>query len=324
MSRSGVGYLLIIHGGIMIYFVVNPHARSGKAAVIWAELEELLHARQICYTAYKTEYAGHAALLANMISQSASPDNPVTLAVLGGDGTVNEVYNGLTNHKYITLGYIPTGSGNDYARGLNLETDYVRALEHILDSTAATAVEYGILSDSTHSRRFAVSCGIGYDANVTYRALTSRLKRIFNKLGLGKLVYGVLGFIQIIINPKMSAVISIDGVPVLETKRLHFASVHVLKYEGGGFPFAPHARPSGGMLSVCVFHDTGRLGFARNLISSISEKHGGRKGVSLFQCSTFSIRTDKKSHVHTDGEDFGYISEMNAAVCSTEDFVHIL
>ena len=308
----------------MLYFIVNSHARSGRALDIWNELECILNERRIEYSRYFTEYVGHATVLSRDITAKASADNPVTLVIFGGDGTVNEVYNGITNHRYITLGYIPTGSGNDFARGLKLEKDPVRALDNILSAGKLRRIECGILSDDKHTRKFAVSCGMGYDATVTYRVLNSKVKKAFNKIGLGKLVYTFFGVMQVICNPKTSADIYIDDKPALQAKRLYFASIHVLKYEGGGFPFAPHANPSDGLLSVCVFHDTTRLGFAINLISSIFSKHIGRRGVSAFQCKTCSVKASKANHTHTDGEDFGSIPDMTASVCSDDEFINII
>ncbi|MBQ9765507.1 MAG: diacylglycerol kinase family lipid kinase, partial [Lachnospiraceae bacterium] len=167
----------------MIHFIVNAHARSGEAHNIWNNLEQILISKAIEYTVYYTEYPGHAIELANNISSLACEENPITLVIFGGDGSVNEVYNGITsNHKYITLGYIPTGSGNDYARGLSLPRNSEEALNLILSSTSTKLVEHGIVHNDGNTRKFAVSCGIGYDADVTYRVANSSLKKKFNKL----------------------------------------------------------------------------------------------------------------------------------------------
>lgn len=308
----------------MIYFIVNPHSRSGKALEIWKKIEQTLINRNISYSYQFTEYIGHAVTLATEITSAASANDPITLIILGGDGTVNEVYNGICNHNHITLGYIPTGSGNDFARGLNLPRDPDMALDNILNSKRTQKIECGILSDSKKTRRFAVSCGMGYDATITYKVINSKLKKLLNKIGLGKLVYTAYGIIQIITNQKNTADIYVDGKLALHAQNLYFASVHVLKYEGGGFPFALHANPSDGLLSVCVFHDTSRLRFASNLIASMFSKHTTRKGVSTFQCKTCTVISNECDHVHTDGEDFGHIKEMTATICKDEEFINII
>ena len=103
----------------MFYFIVNPRARSGQGINIWEKAEEILSAKNTEYEVYFTKYTGHARELAMQISMLSLP---CTLTVLGGDGTLNEVIDGLARRDFshITLGYIPTGSGNDFARGLGI------------------------------------------------------------------------------------------------------------------------------------------------------------------------------------------------------------
>ncbi|MBE5948797.1 MAG: diacylglycerol kinase family lipid kinase [Lachnospiraceae bacterium] len=308
----------------MFYFIVNPHSRSGKALNIWNELEQTLKNNNIEYTSFFTDYIGHAIKIAEDITCRASSDNHIKLVILGGDGTVNEAYNGIRNHKYVTIGYIPTGSGNDFARGLKLPTKPPAALKNILNSTKTIQLESGIMSTGDISRRFAVSCGIGYDASITHRVMTSKLKKVLNKIGLGKLVYAFFGVINVFKKPQTSAEIYIDGELALQQKKFYFASIHILKYEGGGFPFAPHANPSDSLLAVTVFHSTTRLGFALNLIASMFTKHVGRKGVTTFQCKACTVKTSKGNYMHTDGEGWGLVSELTTSICSDDEFINII
>lgn len=311
----------------MIHFIVNPHARSGGAAALWNELEKLPVMKNTDYTVHYTEYAGHAVRIADELSHAASKSNPILIGIFGGDGTVNEVYNGInTNHRYITLGYIPTGSGNDYARGLNIPRDTAKALNKFLAQTSGKAVEHGIVTSASVPRKFAVSCGIGYDADIIYRVSNSKFKKFLNKLKLGKLVYTLIGIIQVFICPKLSAHIVIDENTIIDTDSLYFASVHILKYEGGGWQFAPHANPSDGMLSACLFYGTGRLSFALNLISCIFNRHEGRKGVSLYNCRSIniSISSDTDTHSHTDGECLGKTNNLSASICSSDQFINVI
>ena len=98
----------------MYYFIINSHSKSGYGMSIWKRAEAILKEREVSYEARFTEYTGHAKKLAEQI---ANLSRPCTLGVLGGDGTLNEVINGLaeTDFSHITLGYLPTGSGNDFA-----------------------------------------------------------------------------------------------------------------------------------------------------------------------------------------------------------------
>lgn len=86
----------------MYIFIVNPHARSGLGHVVWDELESILKKQNIPYKAYFTKYQKHATEIAR---KATSDDAPSTLVVLGGDGTINEVVNGIQDYEKVILGY---------------------------------------------------------------------------------------------------------------------------------------------------------------------------------------------------------------------------
>lgn len=110
-------------------FIVNPQARSGRGKRIWERMEPELKRRKIDFDVYITEKKGHAGEIAGRLS---GPGQQRTIVVLGGDGTVNEVINGLNVSENITLGYIPVGSGNDFARGLGIPEKPEKALGAVL------------------------------------------------------------------------------------------------------------------------------------------------------------------------------------------------
>ena len=162
----------------MYIFIVNPASRSGHASQIWTEIETLLKERNILYRVYFTSHRGHGTKLAQQLTKDLS--SRTTLIVVGGDGTVNEVLNGIEHPEHIILGYIPTGSGNDFAKGMALPSDPQKALELILSPNSYRTVDIGVLKysekDTEKIRKFAVSTGIGFDAAICHQALVSRLK----------------------------------------------------------------------------------------------------------------------------------------------------
>ena len=94
--------------------IVNPKASSGKCAKHWPQIEELLEQSGIAREVFFTEYAGHAIELA----RNAVVGGARRLLAVGGDGTVNEVANGLFTQDVVDttevlLGQIPVGTGND-------------------------------------------------------------------------------------------------------------------------------------------------------------------------------------------------------------------
>ena len=88
--------------------------------------------------------------MARKLAQQLTKDlsSRTTLIVVGGDGTVNEVLNGIEHPEHIILGYIPTGSGNDFAKGMALPSDPQKALELILSPNSYRTVDIGVLKYS--------------------------------------------------------------------------------------------------------------------------------------------------------------------------------
>lgn len=82
----------------MFYFIVNPHARSDQGMDIWKKAEEILAAEKVEYEVFFTKYTGHAKELAKQIAVLSLP---CTLTVLGGDGTLNEVIDGLAQTDFL-------------------------------------------------------------------------------------------------------------------------------------------------------------------------------------------------------------------------------
>ena len=116
----------------MYHFIVNLNSRTGKARKIWEELRQELDRREVLYVLHETKYAGHAIEISRKLVKTA--EETIKIIVLGGDGTFNEVINGARDYEKIEIGYIPTGSGNDLARGLGLSADPMENLNLILET----------------------------------------------------------------------------------------------------------------------------------------------------------------------------------------------
>ena len=164
----------------MIHFIVNEHSRSGKGVRVWRQIEALLKKEEEPYRIWRTEYVGHATKLAKEISNL--DEKEIKLVVVGGDGTINEVVNGIADFGKIRFGIIPTGSGNDCARGLGISGKPEELLLRILESNGTQSIDLGKVSwkenDRINSRVFMISSGVGMDALVCKKAMTSRIKKV--------------------------------------------------------------------------------------------------------------------------------------------------
>jgi len=289
----------------MYYFIVNPGSRTGKAKKLWAELEKKLAETKTEYKVTFTTIQNNAEKIARKICIE-HPENK-RIVVAGGDGTINEAINGFTDYDSFILGYIPIGSSNDFARGLGISLEPSEIIENTVHPKRFVRVDHCLVTskDGCISRKFGVSSGMGYDADICDRAQKSKLKKCLNVIGMGKLVYYLIGFITIFTSKPTNATIIIDGKRKYKYKRFLFAANMNTKYEGGGMPMAPAANPYDSMITSCIVHDITRLKHLWLMTKIIKGRHVRYKGIEQITAKTIEIETDRPFTIHTDGEIIG-------------------
>ena len=312
--------VLIIRFGdeIMYYFIVNISGGSGKVKKTWVRVREELKRRNVLYKAFRTKSPEHAKVLAGKISELE--DGDIRMVVVGGDGTINEVLNGIKAFDRITFSVIPSGSANDFARGLGISKDPVEALDGILDETKVChKIDVGCVTTSKEKRLFGISSGIGLDAIVCKKALDSRLKKALNKLNLGSFTYIMLTVISLFTMKHMDTEIEVfdenDGqnnedkkysmTKIIRLKKMIFAAFMNVKAEGGGVPMAPDAKYDDGKISVCIASDISKLSAFIKLPVLVMAKHEKLKGFRLFEASKLVVKTKAPAVIHADGEYIG-------------------
>ena len=139
-----------------IAFIVNPVSGTKTKNRITKLIRELLNKELFSPTVVTTEYAGHATQLA----QQFALEGYYAVIAVGGDGTINEVGKGLCGTN-TALGIIPNGSGNGFARHLEISTRMNRAVE-MLNNSEVISVDYCIVNDIPFFSTF----GVGFDALV--------------------------------------------------------------------------------------------------------------------------------------------------------------
>lgn len=293
----------------MYHIIINPASRSGRGLRIWKEkVEPVLKQKNVEYRAYFSEKSGDVPRLAEQITkeygrQPKDAQDLLPLVILGGDGTVNEVLQGITDPSRILLGYIPTGSSNDLARALKIPKDPAAALDLILETGKPAALDLGELVYGDGTRRlFAVSCGIGFDAAVCEEAMRSRIKNAFNKVGLGKLTYLGIALKQLFAAKAVSCRLTLDGGEPVDIHKILFVAGMVHPYEGGGFMFCPDATGKDGLLHLCAVGDLPKLLVLFALPTAFSGKHYRFRGITPYRAKSIHIETTAPLWVHTDGE----------------------
>ena len=300
-------------------FIINPKARSGMGMKAWQKIESELKARHINYRVYLTKRRGHAAKTAAFIT---ADDKRHTIVDLGGYVTVNEVVNGKKRPDLITFGYIPIGSSNDFARGLKLPKDPMKALQSVLSPKKVISADVGQISREGKSRRFIVSAGMGFDAGVCHEVCVSQWKKRLNKIGLGKLSYAVVALDRLKKDRPTKLTVTLpDGRKQMFEKTLFVAFMN-LPYEGGGFRFAPEASVTDGCIDIVIAHHMSPLKAVWLLPRAFFGKHTGAKEITIIRSPSVSVEAQRSLPIHTDGE--AAFSRYKASVEILEEKLHII
>ncbi len=159
----------------------NPNSGRAGSKDYLERCAKILRSGGLDVEVLNTEYPNHATELAGECGER------LVIAV-GGDGTINEVVNGL--HREATLGILPLGTANVLARELGLPLDTKRACHRILNGTPSR-IDVGIATNQAGvERRFTFVAGMGFDANVIY-TVTPRLKRYLKALAFALTAFKV-------------------------------------------------------------------------------------------------------------------------------------
>jgi len=278
---------------------VNPSSRSGKGRMLWKNIEKEMKLVHKKYKVHFTEYEFHAKKIATDICKEPGEK---TIVALGGDGTVNEVINGITDFENVKFGYIPTGSSNDFARGHGLPTSMREALNCIIYNKVCKEVDVGVVDYQKGTQKFGVSSGIGFDASICAEAYSSPIKDFLNKIHLGFLTYYVIAVKQLITYKPTKMTITIDDKKTIALDKCYFVAMMNEFCEGGGLKLAPNADPTDGYLDVIIVGDVSKPKFVTVLPLAFFGLHTNVKGVSIIKCKKVHIDSDVPLPVHTDGE----------------------
>lgn len=303
----------------MYYIIVNPASKSGRGAKIWAEIKPVLEQRKVAYEVFFSREAGHVIRLTADLSASllkSDPDFLLKLIILGGDGTLNEALQGISDFGRVQVGYIPTGSSNDMARDLKLSKNPAAVLDQILSCKEPVLMDLGCLVyeqppeqlSRQHSgelalkRFFSVSSGIGFDAAVCEEALASKFKNILNKIGLGKLTYLSIALKQLIKARKVTCTITLDDDKQIDLPAFLFVACMIHQYEGGGFKFCPGADSGDGLIDICAVGNIPKWLILLALPTAFYGGHYRFRGIDHYTARTVHLETSIPLWVHTDGE----------------------
>lgn len=291
----------------MYFIIANPAAQSGQQDNhLLQKLESALKARQ---QPYFTCFNARPAYVKKFIKSMDRGTGEIKLVAIGGDGTINSVINAIEDFNRVSFAFLPIGSSNDLARGLgikdiNKDPSQEENLQKIVAGQVTRKIDLGELTydRSGLSRRFVVSCGLGFDAAVCREVNESKFKNFFNRFNQGKLTYGAIALRELATIPSCKARIVLDDQQVIHINKLIFAACMNTPYEGGGFKFAPDASAENGCLNLAAIGDLNLPQMLPKFPAAYLGKYYQFKGVHHGPFHKMQIKLDQPLWVHTDGE----------------------
>jgi YegS/Rv2252/BmrU family lipid kinase len=277
--------------------ILNPVAGKGQAARFIPEIESLFAAKGLDYNLQVTQGVWHAAELA----RDAGREGYAVVVAAGGDGTVNEVINGLMlarerGEQLPSLGVLAIGRGNDFAYGADIPDDLAacaevlaRAYERLMDVGRITGGDYPL------GRYFGNGIGVGFDTIVGLEA--AKLRHVH-----GFLAYVVGALKTLVLYPDAPEIrVEYDGGSIEEAS--HQISIMNGRRMGGTFFMAPTAVNHDGMLDICM---AGRLNRREMLVLIGRYAKGTQVGhpkIKTARSTRYSVSAPGGGLVvHADGE----------------------
>lgn len=280
-------------------FIINPNAGQGKKAN--SLIEKINNLKEFDTEIYITKFPGDATAY---IQSFCKNNGPARFIACGGDGTLNEVLNGVMGFDDAEIGIIPAGTGNDFKRNFQNEDLFDDMLCHMLGkSIKCDAIKYKtVINNKTKTGYCANMFNIGFDCNVA--DLKTEIQK--SPLVSGSMSYLISIFVTLIKKKGANLKIEIDG------KEKHFGKLLLTSvangcYCGGGIMSNPLASVKDGFININIIKNVSRLKFLRLLPyymkGSFLKLKNIQKIILSEKCSKVKITPlDGKMRICVDGE----------------------
>ncbi len=281
-----------------IKVIVNPVAGAYSTRRKWPRISKWLRHIGLSFDYEFTEGVGHAIELA----KAAASGGYRYVVAVGGDGTVNEVANGVLSSKSsdIALGVIGTGTGSDFIRSMGIPRNYDSACSSLTGSRRLR-IDVGVVEyrrkGQNQQRFFVNAAGAGFDAAVV--AATERLPK-----HLGGTIPYLAGLLRSLFTYRNKPVdLRLED----KVKAIRILTVVVANgvYLGGGMYVAPQAKVNDGLLDVVTIGDIGKFELLKALPSVYNGTHVTHPKVRMEKARHITIESSEKILVHADGELLG-------------------
>lgn len=277
----------VLRGDLMkVKVIMNPIAGRGRALKAKPEILKALLEYDTEFHLEETKGPHHATELARQAVEAGFD----LIIVAGGDGTLNQIVNGLEGKK-VPIGVLPLGTGNDFAAALKIPRDPGTALRQIMGGEIQK-----IDLCRVNQRYFVSSVGVGFDGEVAFH-----VNQGFQKLR-GKAAYLCSVFKTLFSYQSRRIKLNVDGL-VMEFNSLLVAVTNSPTY-GGGFKINPEALVNDGHLDVCAVQHMQIPEILCCLPMLMPGWHRNLKKVRMLKGRQITLESDHPFHYQLDGEVF--------------------
>jgi diacylglycerol kinase (ATP) len=279
------------------FIIINPVSGRGNGEKAYPLIEQRLRAMQLDFEMRRTEFIGHG----NRLAEEAATEGWDVVVAAGGDGTANEVLDGLMRARQSVtgnpvLGLIPVGRGNDFGFGVGIPHDLDIACQ-ALGAGQRKWIDVGFVEggDYPQGRYFGNGVGIGFDAVVGFEAL--KLKRLS---GFPSYIVAALKTIVLYFNAP-TVRLEFDGQEI--TQRALMVSIMNGRRMGGGFMMAPDGKIDDGLFDLCIAGQVSRPGILLLIPRFMQGSQASHPAVRTARAAQIAIASlDGSLPAHADGE----------------------
>lgn len=286
-------------------FIINPASGNGKAKEYFKIIENIFSINKVEMKYAFSDYPKHVLSIVPAFIKNGYRK----FIAVGGDGTLNEILNSIIktdfeNSNEYTLGIIPVGTGNDWAKTMEIKANNPKQAADVLLKNNVIKHDIGLIKNVTTNEKnyFLNIAGFGLDGIICKKLHDKRKE---NKKRIGKLWY-YYAILRNFLNYK-ALTINLKFDELNFQKRITFVAIAICKYYGNGFMPAKTADPTDGQFKLTTVDEVSTFGLLNKLRNLFKGKIDHYKEVEKFNTQSIQATSKQNVYIQADGEFFGVL-----------------
>lgn len=291
-----------LHGMSGLFFIINQQSGFGKGEKVWKKVKKELEVKKVPYRSFYTEYHGHAEVLARQIA-TIQDYHLKTIIGIGGDGTMNEIINGLSGFNKVKIAILYTGRTTKRSHS-RLSSNPSKAIKDILKLLRRPVneidlVEYQLEGKGT-KRKCINKLGIGLTTKVIEQESLLKTKSMMPILGRIRFMTGLL---KVLWNYQpIPFMIKADDQEVTQHENVWFLLISNQPYRWARLKIAPQAKANDGLLTITIVKNISRFQLVALFLFNQVSHRIKQEALTEFTCEKIIINTNTVQTIEADGE----------------------